>query len=94
MVINEKFGGLLNSEFSQLIHRKVFSTGVLVTVKYWGNSVFSDTLIHCLVWDGVLWNLQNICNINKRRRRTNLAFHRTPKIVPCMEKSSFLAIGN
>lgn len=33
-VINEKFGGLLNSEFSQLIHRKVFSTGVLVTVKY------------------------------------------------------------
>lgn len=87
--VNEKFGGLLNSAFSQLIHRKVFSTGVSVTVKYWGNSVFCETSIHYLVWDGVFWNLQNICNINKRRRRTKLALHRTPEIVPCVEKSSF-----
>lgn len=27
-------------ELSQLIHRKLFSTGVLVTVKCWENSVF------------------------------------------------------
>lgn len=34
-------------------------------------------------------NLQNICNINKRRRRTKLAFHRTPELFLVWESLPF-----